>query len=96
MDLAFLCSLFTRAEVQRLKHLTLYDVIMAVTRMDIGDMQENPFLSPSSGKQIDVETASTRVINYSGIIRYPGSTVVRKLYESNDSKQKLYSFRADQ
>lgn len=42
--------LFTREEVRRLEQLTLYDVIMAVTRMEIGDLQENPFLSPSEGK----------------------------------------------
>ncbi len=42
-------SLFTAEEVGRLEQLTLSDVIMAVTRMDVGDLQENPFLVPTPG-----------------------------------------------
>ena len=33
----------------RLEQLTLSDVIMAVTRMDVGDLQETPFIVPTPG-----------------------------------------------
>ena len=42
----FIHSFFTAEEVGRLEQLTLSDVIMAVTRVDVGDLQENPFLVP--------------------------------------------------
>ena len=39
--------------MDRLEQLTFYDVLMAVTAMDLGDLQENPFLSPSDGRSVE-------------------------------------------
>ena len=40
-------SLFTKEEVAHLEQLTIYDVSMSVTRMEMDDIQDNPFLAPS-------------------------------------------------
>ena len=45
----FSLNLFSAEEVDHLEQLKLSDVIMAVTRMDVGDLQENPFLVPTPG-----------------------------------------------
>uniref|UniRef100_A0A1Y1KGZ7 NAD(P)H oxidase (H2O2-forming) n=1 Tax=Photinus pyralis TaxID=7054 RepID=A0A1Y1KGZ7_PHOPY len=39
-------GLFTNEEIDRLKELTFYDVIMAVTKMDHNDIPRNPFNVP--------------------------------------------------
>ncbi|KAK4871803.1 hypothetical protein RN001_015927 [Aquatica leii] len=39
-------GLFTIEEIDRLKQLTLYDIIMAVTKMDDNDIPRNPFNVP--------------------------------------------------
>lgn len=42
-------KLFTNEEVNRIKSLKLYDIIMAVTKMDDKDIPENPFRVPAKG-----------------------------------------------
>jgi hypothetical protein len=42
------CSLFTDQEINRIKEITIYDIIMAVTKMDADDIPKNPFNVPVS------------------------------------------------
>jgi dual oxidase len=41
-------NLFTDQEINRIKEITIYDIIMAVTKMDADDIPKNPFNVPVS------------------------------------------------
>lgn len=43
-------GLFKKEEVERIKELKLYDIIMAVTMMDHNDIPRNPFRVPTNRK----------------------------------------------
>ncbi|XP_065166773.1 dual oxidase 2-like [Atheta coriaria] len=44
--------LFTAAEVKRIKQISVYDIVMLVTKMDALDIQENVFRVPSDDSKI--------------------------------------------
>lgn len=46
----FFSRLFTDDEILRIKNLGLYDIIMAVTKMDYNDIPQNPFRASNSSK----------------------------------------------
>ncbi|XP_068083975.1 dual oxidase 1-like [Anabrus simplex] len=48
-------KLFTEDQIERLKQLTLYDVIMSVTLMDHNDIQRHPFKAPTEGDVKDLD-----------------------------------------
>ena len=43
----FISRLFTRDEINRIKKLTVYDMIVSVTKMQHDDIQEKPFEAPA-------------------------------------------------
>ncbi|XP_071450360.1 dual oxidase 2-like [Hetaerina americana] len=51
-------GLFTKEEVQRIEKLTIYDIVMTVTKMEIGDIQLNPFMAPESLNELHVKCQS--------------------------------------
>nr|CAD7401821.1 unnamed protein product [Timema poppensis] len=46
-------NLFTDKEIERLERLTIYDIIMSVTKMDHDDIQEKPFAAPFSSTEVN-------------------------------------------
>lgn len=42
----FISSLFTDEEILRIKNITIYDILMAVTKMNPDDLPKNPFNAP--------------------------------------------------
>lgn len=46
-NFVYFCSLFDETEIERIKQITLYDVIMAVTKMDPYDLPKNVFNAPT-------------------------------------------------
>ncbi|XP_044256242.1 dual oxidase 2-like [Tribolium madens] len=60
-------GLFTNNEIQRIKKITLYDIIMAVTKMDPNDLPKNVFNAPTDADNQLISTC--RLMNSSCVSR---------------------------
>ncbi|XP_046401150.1 dual oxidase 2-like [Ischnura elegans] len=45
-------GLFTKEEVRRIEKITIYDIVMTVTKMGLGDIQLNPFMAPENENEL--------------------------------------------
>jgi len=58
------CRLFTEAEVQEINSTTIKDVILAVTNITSGDIQDNPFFLDGTWSFFSSTDAKTFVLFY--------------------------------
>lgn len=68
------CRLFTDDEISRIKNLRVYDIIMAVTKMDSNDIPLNPFRASQGSK-------SKLLLYRYKIIFYLNTNIFRETYK---------------